>query len=354
VGRRGVSALGRTHPVRAAVVGFGAMGSRHAETFERHDGFHLVATVDPAADRRAIAAERHSVPVFACLDEMLNTLRVDLVAVCSPPAMHLDHVRLAVTSGCHVMCEKPVVQTVADATLLVEIASERNTCIYPAHLYKFSAVARLLRTPGIGTPKRGFVHLVRPSHAEGIASFAPDWRRNRAISGGGILADHGIHQLYLAPYVVGMGIDAVSCIGGMLTSFERRPREWSSDVEDTVVVRMTLGGVQWTVTLSWKGAARETTYALFGSSGYVEIGDDGSTICSRGDVSTLSVTSLSGARYHENLLPIMLGDVLHALRTPKRWPRLLDEIVACSHALQLCYESMAHDGAWLRARSLRS
>lgn len=333
-------------PIRAAVVGYGVMGAAHAAALAAHPRYRLVAAVDPTKERRSACATRLGIPVFEHLERLLADIPLDLVAVCSPPRFHVEHLRTAVTARCHVLCEKPVAMNSAEGAAVAAAATAGGVCVYPAHNYKFSAVARLLQSPAIGALRQGLVHIVRPRHALGTAAFRPDWRREPELAGGGILTDHGVHHLYLAAHVAATRIDMVSCVGGRLIP-SRGTEVRDTEVEDTAVVRMRLGEVLWNVTLSWRGAVRETTYAAFGTTGYVEIDDRGAAVRVNGAMSSSDTNSRSSTSRHEDLFPPMLDNLADALETPTRWAALLDEALDCALALERCYESMALGGMWV-------
>lgn len=108
---------------RLAIVGLGAVTRNiHLPAYARLQGtVEVVGGCDPDADARARVAGQ--VPaVFESVDAMLEQTRPDVVAVCTPPSMHLAHCRAAFEAGCHVLCEKPLAMTLEDAAAIVEAA----------------------------------------------------------------------------------------------------------------------------------------------------------------------------------------------------------------------------------------
>ena len=106
-------------PIRFAVVGCGHIGKRHAEMITREQGAQLVALCD-VAPRETIGIEAYNVPFFASLTEMLaSDIRIDVVNICVPNGLHASLALEAIAGGCHVVIEKPLALTLADAEQLV-------------------------------------------------------------------------------------------------------------------------------------------------------------------------------------------------------------------------------------------
>src|SRR5207249_5244046 len=84
----------------------------------------VVAGCDPDSSARAHAAKEWGIPVFESAREMIEKTKPDVVAVCTPPWLHLEHVSLALELGCHVFCEKPLADSLADADAMIQ-ASEK-------------------------------------------------------------------------------------------------------------------------------------------------------------------------------------------------------------------------------------
>ncbi len=97
-----------------AVIGARGIGKHHAKWWQL-EGAHVCAfagTSDATvAETQAVLADLFGFDGRAYTDvgRMLDEERPDIVDVCSPPALHYEHVRMALEAGCHVLCEKPFV-----------------------------------------------------------------------------------------------------------------------------------------------------------------------------------------------------------------------------------------------------
>jgi len=72
--------------------------------------------------RTAFVRLQPGVPVFDDLDKMLETTRPDIVSICTPPSLHVSHCLIALKEGCHVLCEKPLAETLAQADEIISAA----------------------------------------------------------------------------------------------------------------------------------------------------------------------------------------------------------------------------------------
>jgi predicted dehydrogenase len=126
---------------------------------------------------------------------------VEVVYVASPHAMHLEHSRLALEAGKHVLCEKPLTVNLAEAEKMVALAGEHDRFLMEAMWTACHPVVRAvvdgLRAGRFGTP--------RQLHA-GLGSVvvrAPDDRMSDPALGAGALLDLGIYPLTVADLVLG-------------------------------------------------------------------------------------------------------------------------------------------------------
>ncbi|PNW09166.1 putative dehydrogenase [Microbacterium sp. AG157] len=104
------------------IIGAGpGVAALHAPTLARTDGdFRLVHVSDAGSGRAALIAERFGARASSGVEELLADPEVDVVAICSPPARHTEHVRAALAAGRRaIFCEKPLADTADEADRLV-------------------------------------------------------------------------------------------------------------------------------------------------------------------------------------------------------------------------------------------
>ncbi len=125
----------RKHKV--AIVGSGFGGSVHLPSYRAHPAFEVVALASPHS-ARAIASERKVPYAFENCAAMLGAdIEVDVISVASPPAAHCDDVLAALAAGKHVLCEKPMALSVAQAERMAAAGRAAGTVRGLAHEFRF-------------------------------------------------------------------------------------------------------------------------------------------------------------------------------------------------------------------------
>ena len=104
-----------TAPVRAAVVGCGDISAVHLAALRDLDGVELVGVCDVDAARAQATADAQGTVAYTDHREMLDSLRPDVVHVCTPHDQHAPVAVDCIARGVHVILEKPVAHTLADA-----------------------------------------------------------------------------------------------------------------------------------------------------------------------------------------------------------------------------------------------
>jgi predicted dehydrogenase len=87
---------------------------------------------------------------------MLAQEKLDVVCILTPPMLHRDHTLLAVTAGCHVLCQKPMAMTMAEVDEMIAAAAHHGVCLNINENYRYLAgfqdAASILRRGDIGIP----------------------------------------------------------------------------------------------------------------------------------------------------------------------------------------------------------
>ncbi|MGG1576092.1 Gfo/Idh/MocA family protein [Fictibacillus sp. NRS-1165] len=189
---------------RVAIIGGGQVAETvHVPYYLSRDDIELVAVVGQNADRVKNFAARNGIPYYYTdAAEMYAALKPDIVSVCTPNRFHYEHVMVALSNGCDVMCEKPPAISADEAKKMQEEA-EKNHCIlaYDFH-HRFADDVELLRKK-VEEGILGDIYVVK---AQALRRCGiPGWGNftNKSLQGGGPLIDLGIHMLDAALYVIG-------------------------------------------------------------------------------------------------------------------------------------------------------
>jgi predicted dehydrogenase len=138
-----------TRKIRAAVVGAGVQGERHAQKFAALDGSELIGVVDLDIDRAKKVAGELNARAFADYRELIG--KVDAVALASPTSTHFEIASTLLKDGVHLLIEKPIATTAEEGWELVRLADERGLILQVGHQERYNpavlAIADRVREP---------------------------------------------------------------------------------------------------------------------------------------------------------------------------------------------------------------
>jgi predicted dehydrogenase len=189
--------------VRVGLVGCGAFARFSMARYRLLPGVRIsaVADIDADAARRA-AAELQATAVAP--EAVLTAEDVDLVYIATPPALHFRQARAALEAGRHVLVEKPLATTVADAEALAALAARRGLACVANLVERYNpladAVREVIRSRLLGDLVHGL--FINEAADEGLAPG--HWFWNRDVSGG-IFVEHGVHFFDLVAFWLGHG-----------------------------------------------------------------------------------------------------------------------------------------------------
>lgn len=124
--------------IRTAVIGVGYLGQFHAQKYANLPDSELIAVADADAGRAHEIAKPLGVQAVADYRELLG--EVDAVSIVVPTSLHREVAGAFLEHGSHVLVEKPITTTVAEATELIELAAARQCILQVGHLERFNAV----------------------------------------------------------------------------------------------------------------------------------------------------------------------------------------------------------------------
>ncbi len=135
--------------LRVAVIGMGPIGNRHARLLKQDELAELVGVCDILQDRADDASRRLGVPAFYDAQQMLDSLHPDVCHVTTGGYEYgSDHhapTMQALAAGCHVLCEKPISNEIAEAEEMVAAAREKGLCFGVNLNHRFTPAARLAK-----------------------------------------------------------------------------------------------------------------------------------------------------------------------------------------------------------------
>jgi predicted dehydrogenase len=182
--------------LRVAVVGLG-IGIQHAAAWKSlPDLFDLVAVCDVDEARAKLVAEKLGIPRAVADFEVLlgGSNAPDVIDVCTPPHLHFEMAAAALRAGRHVVCEKPLVPSLAACEELSRIEQQASGRLMPIFQYRFGNGLRKLRhLQALGLTGRAYLSTVETSWLRGADYYSVAWRGRFATELGGVLTTHAIH-----------------------------------------------------------------------------------------------------------------------------------------------------------------
>jgi len=188
--------------VRIGIVGAGAIGQLRARSVSEHPDTQVIGVVDPDQTRARAVAETSGARPFTSIDDLLAETP-DAVFVASPLPDHPQSVKTALRAGAHVLCEKPLANTVEACRDMYHTATaaDRILAVGFNHRY-YPAIAYLKESVDAGLIGK-LDHLRVFGGHDGLHNFKADWQYQAPASGGGAMMDVGIHMTDLARYIAG-------------------------------------------------------------------------------------------------------------------------------------------------------
>ena len=182
--------------LKTAVIGVGYLGKFHAQKFAEIPGCELVAVVDVDQHVREGIASDLGVDAVGDYRKLIGA--VDAVSVVVPTPAHFEVADAFLDSGTGVLVEKPITETVEQATRLIDTARQRDTILQVGHLERFNPAVRALK-PLLDNPR--FVESVR---------IAPYQVRGTDVD---VVLDLMIHDIDLIQYIAGSPIERLEAVG---------------------------------------------------------------------------------------------------------------------------------------------
>jgi len=212
-------------PLRVGMVGYAFMGAAHSHAWRTAPRFFDL----PLQPQLTAVAGRNADGVRAAADKLgwestetdwhrlIERDDIDLIDICTPGDTHTEIAIAALEAGKHVLCEKPLANSVEDAermTVVAEAAAKRGVFAMCGFSYR--------RTPALALAKRmvdeGRLGTIRHVRAQYLQDWLSDenapmtWRLDRSKSGSGSLGDIGAHSIDAAQWITGLKISGVSAL----------------------------------------------------------------------------------------------------------------------------------------------
>lgn len=187
-----------------AVIGAGAIGLNHIDSFQKHEAAKVVAVAEVSPERGKEAVEKYNVPELVTdYKDLLARDDIDVVSIALPNYLHAPVGLEALQAGKNVMIDKPVATNAPDAAKLVEAANKSGKLLMVGQNNRMTETvqtAKQLITRGdLGDVYHAKTAMMRRAGIPRIGS----WFTQTKFAGGGCVYDIGVHALDRALYLMG-------------------------------------------------------------------------------------------------------------------------------------------------------
>ncbi|EYT48978.1 Gfo/Idh/MocA family oxidoreductase [Brachybacterium muris] len=187
---------------RVGVIGAGSIARAHLEAYAANPDVEIIAISDiNAARARAVAQEFGASRSYADAHELLAQDDIDGVSVCTWNDSHATWTIAAVEAGKHVLVEKPIARTVAEATAIQDAVRRSDRVVQVGFVRRHSPNCQVLKS-FIDAGQLGEMYYAKAGLIRRMGNPG-GWFADKEIAGGGPLLDIGIHVLDLAWYLMG-------------------------------------------------------------------------------------------------------------------------------------------------------
>ncbi len=254
--------------LKVCLVGCGMIGRVHAQAYQKlGERFELYVCDADSGVAQAVKEEFEARGVFRSYEEALSDSAIEAVDLCLPHHLHAEAALSAFAAGKHVLLEKPIANSLAEADSITEAAQKAGLVLAVSENFRFEPgirrAAEIIERGDIGTPFLIVVQEMEFTVELNAHMRAYDWRRRKSTGGGGVLFDRGVHLMA-----------TVNQLGGPVRTvyaLTRTPAKvWDVD-ETSVVTCIHESGVITNLIESWniRSAPHTPFMAVYGTEGSI-------------------------------------------------------------------------------------
>src|SRR6185369_8630113 len=250
-----------------AIIGCGQIAGRHAEQIQK-DG-QLVAVCDIIPGTADSFSQQFPSKTYYNIDELLKAEKgIDVVVVCTPNGLHAEHSIRSLQVGKHVLCEKPMAISTADARKMIDAEQPTGKKLFVVKQNRFNPPIIYLKKL-VDENKLGkiFSFQLNCFWNRPASYYQNTWRGTKELDGGTLFTQFS-HFIDLLYWLLG----DVSAVHGMRNNFLHKT---SIEFEDAGVAQLqmkngSIGGINYTINSNSKNM--EGSLTVFGEKGTVKIG----------------------------------------------------------------------------------
>ncbi len=243
--------------IRTAVVGYGYWGPNLVRNVMERPELEFAGLCDRDPERGAAFSSRYmGQPLFSDLDDVLCDDSIDALVVATPPRTHHAIASAALDAGKHVLVEKPLATTAADALDLIEIAARRGRTLMPGHTFVYSPPVNKVKEL-IDAKVLGEVYFITSSRMN-LGKYQSD----------GVICDLAPHDLSIMLYWLQEPVVEVAATGRSI---------FRDGVHETAFITLTFeSGANANIQVSWLAPRKVREMTVVGSHRMIQYDDTAS------------------------------------------------------------------------------
>jgi predicted dehydrogenase len=266
-------------PVKYGIIGCGAIGQRrHIPECHANPHSTVGALCDPNEQRVTDLAAKYGSVAYTDYKKMLKEADIDAVVVCGPNSVHALQSIDALKAGKHVLCEKPMATSRADAKKMLDAAKKSgkylmiglNQRLMPAHV----RAKEILDSGKLGKVLAFRTAFQHPGPDGWSVDGAKSWFFDKSAAFMGATGDLGVHKADLLRWLLGQEFAEV---GGFITTLDKRDGAGKLiPLDDNAYLTLkTTGGITGSMIVSWTNYGTEENYTvIMCEKGVLRIGTD--------------------------------------------------------------------------------
>ncbi|SCN41946.1 Gfo/Idh/MocA family protein [Bacillus wiedmannii] len=260
--------------LKVGVIGCGSIAQyRHLPEYEANPYVQVVAVCDSNKKRAKEVANKYGVNMYTDYNELINCEELDAVSVCTPNDLHASISIVALQSGIHVLCEKPMATSKKDAEMMIEAAEKSGKKLMIGHNQRFvtshQKAKQLIENGEIGK-----IYSFRTAFGHsGPENWSVDgkesWFFKKDEAFLGAMGDLGVHKADLIRYILNEEITEVG-------AFVETSAKTFSNVDDCAVCMLkSESGIIGTLAASWSYVSKEdNSTIIYGEKATLRLEDD--------------------------------------------------------------------------------
>ncbi|MFK4380291.1 UDP-N-acetylglucosamine 3-dehydrogenase [Bacillus sp. RC218] len=260
--------------LKVGVIGCGSIAQyRHLPEYEANPYVQIVAVCDSNKKRAKEVANKYGVNMYTDYNELINCEELDAVSVCTPNDLHASISIVALQSGIHVLCEKPMATSKKDAEMMIEAAEKSGKKLMIGHNQRFvtshQKAKQLIENGEIGK-----IYSFRTAFGHsGPENWSVDgkesWFFKKDEAFLGAMGDLGVHKADLIRYILDEEMTEVG-------AFIETSAKTFSNVDDCAVCMLkSESGIIGTLAASWSYVSKEdNSTIIYGEKATLRLEDD--------------------------------------------------------------------------------